>query len=80
VQTEINVYVKLRLFLRILNQLIGSENENMKLKSDQEIENLSLQINTGNVAINQIYVTDVEVCQNAGKTLSILYSRLNYYN
>jgi len=30
---------------------IGSENENMKLEYDREIENLSLQINTGNVEI-----------------------------
>jgi len=40
-----------------LNQLrpIGSGNESLKLESDPEIENLLLQINTGNIEISHIY-------------------------
>jgi len=50
----------------------------MKLESNPEIENLLLQINTGKVEMSLIYpdriITDqmnVEICQNAGKALSI---------
>jgi len=62
----------------------------MKLESDREIKNLSLQINTGNVEINHVYA-DRDVADEMNikmlkfakmqvKTLSILDSRLNFKN
>jgi len=36
--------------------LLKPEKENIKLESDQKIENLSLQISTGHVEINHTYI------------------------
>jgi len=49
-RADVNVYGN-----SYANQLISSENESMKLEPDREIENLLLQINTGNVEISHIY-------------------------
>jgi len=50
VQTDFNFYGNF-----YVNKLIVSENENMKLVSDRDIENLLRKINTGNVEISHIY-------------------------
>jgi len=65
--------------------LLKTENENMALEFDQEIENLSLQIKTVNVEISDTCIypdrdaaDEMNIKKKAGKSLSILDSRINY--
>jgi len=63
-----------------VNQLIGSENENMELESDREIENLSLQISTENVEINHIYPDRYVADEMNIKMLKFAKMQVNLFN